>query len=305
MTFTKVVIGKVDLDTVGVAFFARVTREHEVVSVRGQATDEDLQNNNVLCIEVGGSGQINLNDWDHHQEGGPVESATWQAAMIFPFPYHYDAEDEEEMQRVARLSKGLIEYIDQLDCQGPKSFPMYGQPGTYLSDIFSGMLLVTRDQIEKLHKGIEILTLVVEKGIDPSGQMPNIPEWQAYVVAKEENNHQLAKAVEDAQWTKTTSGLKLGFLETKFFGAPGALYGHGADVIVAMNPNFRGVKKFTVAGNNGVKVDACKDRLNELEANQDSTQTWGGPPTGTILGSPFGGSNLTIHQVVEVVEELL
>jgi hypothetical protein len=69
-------------------------------------------------------------------------------------------------------------------------------------------------------------------------------------------------------------------------------------VVVALNPNYNGVRKFTIAGN-GIRVDSVKDRLNAKEPG------WGGPPSGTILGSPREGSNLSLEEVVRIVKEVL
>ena len=157
------------------------------------------------------------------------------------------------------------------------------------------MLLTERNPVEQLHKGIELLNSVVDSNQDPWG---TIVGFEDYAAAKNENNQQIAAAVKNAQWATTKSGKKLGYLETTFFGAPGALYNAGAELVIAFNPDFRGVRKFTVAGN-GHKVNSIIDKLNTLEPG------WGGPPTGTIIGSPREGSILELDQVVQIVRNNL
>ncbi|MDP3762547.1 MAG: hypothetical protein Q8Q97_00550, partial [bacterium] len=151
------------------------------------------------------------------------------------------------------------------------------------------------------HLGVEILRRVVLEGIDPYGRMPveEVPEWTVYAKAKAENNRQVAEAVKQAEWALTRAGLKLAWLETDFFGAPGALYGIGAQVVVAFSPHFGPAKtpKFTIAGNS-IKVDAALTELNSREPG------WGGPSTGTIIGSPREGSKLTLDEVVDIVRRL-
>jgi len=46
-------------------------------------------------------------------------------------------------------------------------------------------------------------------------------------------------------------------------------------------------------------VDAVLPKLNALESG------WGGPPTGTIVGSPREGSKLTLKEVVGIVKTTL
>ncbi|MFH1175100.1 MAG: hypothetical protein V1698_00015 [bacterium] len=196
------------------------------------------------------------------------------------------------------IPRKLVDYINQLDTEGIQSFGQSEFPT--LSDVFSGMLLVTRDPVEQLHQGIRILWLILAAGIlDPFRSLSALDAFKEYAEAKAENNRQIASAVGNTRWDETTSGMKLGVLETKFFGAPGALYGAGAQVVVILNPDLNGVRKFTIAGNNGIRVDAVATLLNEKEPG------WGGPPTGTIIGSPREGSVLSLEEVVEIVRATL
>lgn len=305
----QVRVGKIDLDTCWAAHLLGVSREDVVVTVRGIATPEDLKNVEVICIEVGGSGQVNQNNWDHHTTGGPTDSATLQAWMetglarmidAVSCAAGYDAESVHGVVRDLRVTSEVVKYIHLLDTQGPEALSRRTGGNVEfptLSDVFAGMLLTERDPVEQLHKGVELLAGVVETGQDPFG---TIVGFDAYAKAKAANNAAIAKAVEQAKWTTTQSGHKLGYLETDFFGAPGALYGEGAEVVVAYSPQFGSppVPKFTIAGN-GIVVSAALPALNALE------EGWGGPATGTIIGSPRSGSLLSLTQVVEIVTNAL
>jgi hypothetical protein len=317
--FDRVVISrKVDLDTVGVAFLLGVTRGEKVTVVNGSASEADLADPSVLCIEVGGAGQVVKLNFDHHEAGGPVHSATWQAAYDMQFCFcgwaHWGLIDPKTLgmecyphsfldlweKSVLPVVSKLVSYIDELDTMGPEAlrrrtggnvdFPTF-------SDVFAGLLLTERDPVEQLHEGVKLLIAVVDSGQDPYG---TIRGFNSYAAAKAENDRQVRLAVESAEWDSTQGGRKLAFLETEFFGAPGALYGVGAEVVVCFSPRFGNppVPKFTVAGN-GIRVDAALPALNALE------EGWGGPATGTIIGSPRSGSRLTLKEVVEVVKQAL
>lgn len=318
--WSSVRVGKIDLDTCGAAFLFGVTRGDEVKVLRSaQASQEELADPSILCIEVGGSGRVAEGNLDHHGPGSEdLPSATLQAwraqkacpscglpveSLPDPKEFHPDmcegGTSADEAEALARL----VEYIDLLDTQGPAPLARR-QKGVFptLSDVFAGMLLTTRDPLEQLHLGVEMLQEVIHNGFKPFGRMPidKKPEWKAFAEATAENNRQIAEAVKGAKWGKTTSGLKLAWLESDFFGTPGALYGEGAQIVVAFSPRFgpNGVPKFTIAGN-GIKVDGVLAKLNAREPG------WGGPGTGTILGSPREGSKLTLNEVVEVVRRSL
>ncbi len=314
MRWKEVQVGKIDLDTCGAAWLLAgseiLTFGEKLVKVLpgGQATEEDLANPEILCIEVGGSGRISERNFDHHGRED-LPSATYQAWV---------AELREVLELefgkffVLQLAKkaSLVDYIDRLDRYGPRAFPKREEIFPTLSDLFAGMLLITKDPVEQLKGGIELLrqiTLPMEGNfqteiIDPFGRVPieGNTIWRRYAEAKANNDRCVAEATKQALWGKTSSGLTLAWLETDFIGAPGALYGVGAQVVVVYSPHFGPAKvpKFTIAGN-GVKVDAALPVLNAREPG------WGGPASGTIIGSPREGSSLTLEEVVRIVQEVL
>lgn len=320
---------KVDLDTAAAALLLGASREDEVEVVSGEASVEDLANPDVICIEVGGSGQCDLNNWDHHGTTGnePSVSACMQAF------FHKFSNEIVDKASQAGYSQSciagswcfdtcqfdcidsltgqsyqlarLVHYVNKLDTEGLSALSRpdknEGELPSFLSDVFAGMLLTERDPVEQIHLGVEILQEVVQKGINPYGRMPigENPAWTTYAEAKSDNDQKIAEALEQAEWTVTSAGLKLASLKTDFFGAPGALYRVGAQVVVAFSPHFgpARVPKFTIAGKR--KVNAVIPKLNALEPG------WGGPPTGTIVGSPREGSKLTLQEVVTIVKTIL
>ena len=143
-------------------------------------------------------------------------------------------------------------------------------------------------------------TKIIESGAEIQtvlfGPIKN-SEFEKYIQAKQENDRRCGEAVKKAQWTRTKGGRKLAYLETSFYGAPGALYALGAEIVVVLNPNFRGLRKFTIAGN-GIRVEIVKPLLDKKEPG------WGGPSTGTIIGSPQDrDSILSLEEIVEIVKE--
>jgi hypothetical protein len=203
----------------------------------------------------------------------------------------------------------LVEYVHRLDTEGLKVEGDRRKGEIFFSDLFAGMLLTERDSVKQVEKGVflfrDFVNMYFDEGLaaDPFIAVPRekmIEEMERWAAAKAENNRQLAETLGRASWAETRQGRRLAWLESNFFGAPGALYAHGAEIAVVFKPQFGNppVRKFTVAGNS-VVVAPVLERLKALESG------WGGPATGTILGSPREGSVLTLEQVVAVVTETL
>ena len=86
---------------------------------------------------------------------------------------------------------------------------------------------------------------------------------------------------------------------------PRALYTLGCEVGITFAPAFRPpaggepIRKFTVGGHDGLRVDGLLAPLSELEAG------WGGPVHGTIIASPRGGTRLDPEAIRRLVCEHL
>lgn len=329
----KVVIQKVDLDTALAAFILGVSEKDEIVAVRDKAGPEDLANPNIRCIECGGSGQTRLGNFDHHNTDQELSPACRQAfevrfledpdrwatrnpekwgRMMSPLEFHLAAHlfpdwpgDYERRVAVQLEIERLVDYVSLLDTQGPEALKTHSKlpqdAFPTLSDVFSGMLLSTKDPKMQLLQGIEVCRTVLQEGLDPFGVMPELPGWKAYIEAKRQNNEAIRSAVAKARFFETEGGLKAGFVETDVFGALGALYDLGCQIAIAYSPQFGDppIPKYTIAGN-GVRIDALLSVLNEREPG------WGGPAHGTIVGSPrTTGSKLRPKEVIALVLEHL
>jgi hypothetical protein len=277
----KVLFYKVDMDTSLTAFVLGVSEKDELVPLQGDASPDDLANPKILCIEVGGSGQTELNNFDHHDPTGPIEPACRQAYQL-----------RGGNDCLARL----VDYVSLIDLEGSKVVPEVEFPS--LNQMFSGMLLCTTMPSDQLHKGVQVFSTLLSEGIDPFGTMPQLPEWQQYIEAKKQNIEKAREVRGEVTTVQSKSGLSIGFLQSEHMGAVGIIYGLGCQIAVVCHPHFgyRPERKFTIAGND-IRVSQLIPIFNSVEPG------WGGSATGTIIGSPRGGSKLTLSQVVELVKQ--
>ena len=285
----KVLFQQVDLDTCLTALLLGVTEDDDLCCRRGEATPEELSDPGVLCIEAGGSGQVGQNNFDHHDTADALPSACVQA-------YELSRGRLLCLPETGKL-KQLVEYVACID-QAANSLPPI--QGHTLSGVFSGMRLAVRDPVRQMRAGLELLRTVLTEGIDPYGTIPARPEWQDYIAAKETNQWGLAEVERKATFHQSRQGRRVGYVETAFVGALGALYQQGCAVAVAYNRQFGNppVKKYIIGGT-GVRVASLLPFLTQQEAG------WGGPAHGTILGSPRPGSALSPEQVIALVLEHL
>jgi len=75
----KFIVGKIDMDCVLTAYILGCTKSDTILRIDDIAGAEELKNPNIICIECGGSGQVHLNNWDHHDTNEYLESACKQA----------------------------------------------------------------------------------------------------------------------------------------------------------------------------------------------------------------------------------
>lgn len=287
----RVVIQQVDMDTCLAAFVLGVSNQDQIEMVQGGAAPEDLADPSVLCIEAGGSGQVHLNNFDHHDTPLPLPPACRQALTA--------------AGRIDPAICRLVDYAAVLDTAGPSALPRSPEPGfPTLSSVFSGMrFFLERDPKEQLRAGLAILGTVVEQGIDPFGLIPERPEWGAFLQAKRRERDAIEWVKAEAEIFSARSGRRVGFLQTDVKEAPGALYGLGCEIAVAYSPRFTPpsggapICKYTIAGNNGIRVDHLLPHLNALDPG------WGGPAHGTIIGSPRRGTPLSPEAVKRIVAD--
>lgn len=274
----RVVFEKVDLDTCLVAYLFGVLPDDDLVVYSGELDMADLYNGNILCIEVGGSGQVDLLNFDHHDINMNLPPACVQA-------YEYLRLNDDRLLR-------LVEYVSAIDTAKP--LPKVSFPS--LSSVFSGMLLTEKDPRKQLLLGMDIVRTVYEQKLDPFDTMPLLPKWLPYIEAKRQEREAVMNEIKSkAQFFYSSGGLKVGSCELTHHGGAKLLYSMGADVIILFNPEFgeRRIRKFTI-GTTGASLARVFRQLNEVDPG------WGGRDT--IIGSPKNrSSSLTPEKVLNIV----
>jgi hypothetical protein len=280
----KVVIQQVDMDTALTALILGISQNDDVTPIHGEAGKKDLVDSKAVCIEAGGSGNIEHNNFDHHNTEVELPPACVQAFKAKSEPPEF---------------KKLVNYVAAVDIN-PAGLPKLPEPVfPTLSHVFSGMRLKIKDPKEQFLAGIEIFKKVLDMKLDPFGLMPEIPEWEDYLKIKRKQREDIEKAKKEAEIFFSKNGRKIGYLETNFIGTPGALYELGCQVVIAYNTQFGDSSraKFTIAGN-GVRVNSLLSILDKLEAG------WGGHET--IIGSPREKeTRLKLMQIKKIVKDNL
>jgi hypothetical protein len=273
----KFVIQKPDLDTCLTALLLGVREADSVITTRVGAGAQDLNNPEVICIEAGGSGQIRLNNFDHHDL-----AHEWPTACVQAWRRTGD-----KRQKLGRL----VDYVDKVD-RGIPIAPAIPFPS--LSGLFAGMLHVERAPLAQFHSGLALLQRVLEKGYDPFAPIPLDRPWRRYAAAQLGNRWKLSQDLEHVTLLHTHSGRQLGFLESQAYGGTRALYAKGCDIVVKYHPRFglQPVRKFTISSD-GLSLSFLAEKLNRLELG------WGGRCN--VIGSPRTGSWLDPDRVIELV----
>jgi len=279
--YNSVNIQKPDLDTCMTALVMGVSATDCVAVLNGNASEDELRNPAVLCIEVGGSGLVHLNNFDHHDPDKYYPPACQQA-------YEYKAIKDEKLHR-------LVSYVCIVDDR-PEKHP--SMPFPSLSSIFSGMLLAEKEPLKQFFSGIEILQTALVYNIDPFKSVPDLESWRFYKEEKYKNQCELDKILQQAEFYVTNNGTMIGYLESSVIGGIGALYAQGCEVVIVYNPCFGTppVKKYTIASQN-MKVAVLLKELDKVENG------WGGRET--IIGSPRIGSALNKNQILNLIKRLL
>ena len=287
-------IHKPDLDTCLTALILGIVPGDRLTVLPGTpAPSELLADPGAVCIEVGGSGQVELNNFDHHDGERYFSPACRQACRV-----RYGGQSPAGLAR-------LVDYVVQIDDPPAGPVPNDAKSVEFpsLSNLFSGMLMVTSEPEAQFRRGVGLLAEVLAAGCDPFAPLPERPEWESFLAAKRENQQRLEEGgiLERTVFFTAASGLRVGFLDLTAAGSdlivgPGSLYSHGCEIAVVFSPAFSRppVWKFTIAGRER-PVNHLLPHLNRLEPG------WGGRER--IIGSPQErGSRLTVEQVIAAVK---
>ncbi len=267
--FHRVVIRTADLDTVMCAFLLGLSPALPLEVVGGLTPAFRLADPSTCCIECGGSGQVELGNFDHHDPLRHDPPASLQALGLMAAP-------DPLLIRLARWTAA-------------RDMTTGTRSGGYpdLSNLFSGLRLVSRDEAQAFAAGLELLRTIHVLGCRPEGPLPWRPEWRTFLEAKARNRQQLRRDLGRKIEFTTKSGIRAGFLETMACGVHGILRSQGCRLTIACrrSAGAGGRWRYSVA-TDLFRLDSLRCRLNLLEPG------WGGPAHGTIVGSPFGGSRI-------------
>lgn len=277
---------KPDLDTLVSALVAGVTSETPKRVVL-MATEKELADPEILCLEVGGSGQTELNNFDHHDPEKELPPACKQAWEKFR-PFWTERIPKEKLEILDRL----ISYTWLVD-EGK----LLSQPFPSLSHLISGICLVEKNPLLQFSRGLKVLHTLLEEEIDPFSRIENSrilqsEEIQTCLKAKEANYRLLQEALARASFFRTEGGLLVGVLVTEAIGGAGSLFFRGADLAVLHHP---GIGKFTICSRQ-ISLTPLLERLKTLE------EGWGGRRT--IIGSPACGSSLPLELILDIIKEI-
>jgi hypothetical protein len=286
----RVVVQQVDLDTCAAAFVLGVSPGDDILVAPAGASREDLDDAEVVCIEAGGSGETDRNNFDHHRQDGPIKPACRQAL-------------EASGRRDPWLER-LVEYAERVDRGEPSCGTGARSAGQItLSELVSGIRLTIADPAEQLREALHVLRVVWDEGVNPGEPLRPHAEWERFLAARHDAAEKLAAAAPSAHLFLSRSGLRVGFVSVSVPGALGLLYASGCEIAIAHRPARIGDDgrtegaKFTIGGRDGRRVSHLLPLLDVLEAG------WGGPASRTIIGSPRGGTRLTPEIVKTLVRD--
>jgi len=273
----RTVICKPDLDTCLAALILGVEIGDTIEITAGKAEKSDLANPAVRCIECGGSGQSDLNNYDHHDSDLTLAPACRQAL----------ATGRKSAPGIARL----VDYVCCID----DGLPLPAEiPFPSLSNLFSGMMAITPEPLLQFRLGMSMLDTILQQELNPFERMPDLPEWQPYSEAKRQLVQSVEKALATATLLHSHSGLTVGVLRSAAIGGAGHLYDRGCDVVILYGQLVGSLPlvKFTIASRTENVMP-----LAALLCQQEPG--WGGKCH--IIGSPRTGSRLNAEDVISLV----
>ena len=281
---------KKDLDCMVAGALAGVDPQvHTILPMPNTRTEEGrallaqyLADPDVLCLETGGSGQVDLNNFDHHDPEGPDKSATLQVWEALGSP--------EEL-------RALVIFVDTLDRIGPEALGSK-RPNVSFTNVVAGLLLIASDTkmpVEELVTRFnEVVKSVLEYGKDPYGEFTSEgidqQRFDAYVAKKRLEDQLAEEAAKNIYHVELPSGGVIAVLESNYRGATGACYNSGTNVhyclCIADDFMHTGKRKVTAGVNTKVHPDgSVTDFLNAINAIEEGA---GGPPNGKVGGSKLG-----------------
>jgi hypothetical protein len=290
-TFHTVCFRKPDLDTLVSAWLAGVNPgRHKIIPLTGNASAEMLNDPATLCLECGGSGQVNLANFDHH---GPGEALPTAAEQAFTFFAPRDA-----VNRYA-FSRDLTYYTAWVDSAGERGLEPPKAEVT-LSGLLSAQIATANSTLESFMQGLTLIAECAASGLPPwdlEAGLSRYPRWQTLAAQKARLRRELSDCA--AQVCPLDNRLGPGLsLRCSLPGVHGLLRDMGGKVRLALCPGTTLRCTISVDGENKSWLQKLLLRIGDLE------QGWGGPANGCIIGSPFAGSHLSEREIRVLISNL-
>lgn len=283
MTYKLVVFRKPDLDTMLAAYILLGSSFPMILAIKGLAPATALDDARVLCLECGGSGTVEKSNFDHHGNTEAMPCAAEQAWQTVDCPQDLS---------------NIVAYTATVDTATAIVTPQTGM--CTLSGVFSGMSLVHASACARFRAGLRLLAAVHHAGVSPFDidfVVQRHPEFAAYERAKTVSRMALEKAAANTRdiWVDNYS---IQALVTSEPGVHGLLRRRGAHISIAGSRMDNLMFRWTIS----FVPDLAQFRTYLLGILNSIENGWGGPYGGTIIGSPFTGSNLSPVCIMKIVK---
>ncbi len=283
------VFRKPDLDTCLTAWLTGYRPGFRVRVCHSMANSAELDSREIVCIECGGSGMAEQNNYDHHDTSCDLPPACVQAYEFFSCKN--------------RQIKTIVDYVAAVDLGAPgisKAFA--GCTKTTLSMLYSGMRTLIKAPVSQLDMGVKLLDAMIDNEVSPTNMDDYIlsnPGMQPFVVAYHSARKQLYSRMECIIKFKTNSGKSGMFLDCDAPGIHGLLRSMGADVSVASG--LEGKRHVTISCIPSL-THGLKQALHQLKRLESG---WGGRPEQGIIGAPIMGTVLDDITVINILSSNL
>jgi hypothetical protein len=266
---------KVDMDSCMTAAILLGSNTPENIELVDLATPDQLADASIACIECGGSGRVELNDWDHHHyDGDTTEKKYLPPACI-----------QAAREKLGQIPS-VVQAIGVWDEGKFAEFPEFRE----IQVVFNGMLLDVRNVAEQAKLGIQLC----QKWLN--GDFSLSQDEKKWKKVKSEYDIKIAEAMDAVEFIDTLSGRVVAYVESPFWGTLREIQNtiDSEDIVAVRNPANG---KVTIALNPQGPGDLkfiC-ELLNKLDPG------WGGPITGKIIGSPQAGTKLEFNDIIDIV----
>lgn len=305
MQYSCRISSKIDLDTVMAVWLLKDIIDRSNTKFVKQATVNDLISSDIICIECGGSGQIDKMNFDHHNYGeiSTTESrcATKQAYDFIELFNNYALNGIHRhpftiMNSHIETINKLVEYIQILDVRGPHILRSFNSSkGPYITDVFGGVKTHFNNHNDRLNESLRIIELIVKNDIDPFSNINRLLNIDntllKYIKSKHENKMKSIENMKNIELFFSEDNRIIGYISTIQHMDIAPIYNTGISIMIIHNPE---TNKITVCTKN-TKLNSLLSQVKELENG------WGGPENMTMLCSPKDGTILDPLIIKEIV----